>query len=499
MLPSTPADLPASPARGVTRRRLLRALAAAGAGTGTLLLGSCAAKDVAGASAGASAAVDNASRGPSDTFPVTIEHALGRTTVSAEPHRVATVGPVSADVVISLGIVPAALPHGGAGAEATGLYPWTSQALEALGVVWGTRDAPVLVGSLPSRGGGQTDGEMLGQDVVARLTELEPDLILGVAAGLTEDQYEALSAIAPTIARPKGTPPLGGSWEQTATLIGQALGRSAAAEALIRTTETEVTTAASSYPQLAGATYQALRLTVEQARGGQSGDAQEEATPSPAPQASPTSIEAAPSSPVGVYTQVDARSRFLELVGLRLAAGAQDAGADDMTATSVPAATRRLDSLTADLTWADLDRASTLALGLPDPDVPDAAADGGADAAASPSAQAQDSASITGPATEPATPSATGEAAADGVEPAGASEQVLQVLASDPQLSAVPDVAGQAAYVVVNQRVLAAVAESSPLSLPWLCEHHLPELAQRVERTRAQATASASASRAARH
>jgi iron complex transport system substrate-binding protein len=41
-----------------------------------------------------------------DAFPVTIEHALGETTIEAEPTRVATLGWTDQDHVLALGVVP---------------------------------------------------------------------------------------------------------------------------------------------------------------------------------------------------------------------------------------------------------------------------------------------------------------------------------------------------------------------------------------------------------
>lgn len=464
---------------GLTRRSALTLMGAVcGTATSSLLAG-CASRPTAGAQVGASAAAGNATLGPSDTFPVTVEHALGRTTVATEPTRVVSVGPVSADVVIALGLVPLALPAAGAGDTDHGLHPWTAQALEALGVDWDAAGAPTLVGRLGL--------ETSSQDVLTVLADLRPDLILGVAAGLTQDQYDALSAIAPTIARPVGAPPLGGPWDQEVTLIGRALGRSAAAEALVRGTQTAVTRATSAYPHLSGATYQALRLTLAEAQQLQAQDPDQAEDPGDGATSGATSgttagatataaSSPAPATAVSLYTQADPRSRFLELIGLRLAGGAQDAGAGDLRVTTVPAAARRLEQLTADLTWADLDPASLAVLGLPTT---------AEDAAASPTP-------VTSP---PAEGEQAGTAEGGAVVPVGAPAQALAALAADPVLSQVPAVAAQEAYILTDPQVLAAVAESSPLSLPWLCDHHLPELAQRVEALRAQASASASASR----
>ena len=41
-----------------------------------------------------------------DAFPITIEHALGETTIEEEPTRVATLGWTDQDHALSLGVVP---------------------------------------------------------------------------------------------------------------------------------------------------------------------------------------------------------------------------------------------------------------------------------------------------------------------------------------------------------------------------------------------------------
>lgn len=453
----------------LSRRRLL--LGGVGL-AGVAAVGGCSSSGPVGAAAGATAAAANASLGPTDTFPVTMEHVFGRTTVSAEPRTVVAVGPMSADVSIALGVVPAALPQPVSGVGEHGLYPWTEHALEALGVDWHSTSAPTIVGDLGKQG--------LDQATTGILASLAPDLILGVAAGLTRSQYDSLSQIAPTIARPAGLPDGEVSWEHVTTVIGQALGRSAAAEALIRTTRTEASKAAAAYPVLSEATYLAIRLTLPSLL--LSDGAATESSPSPSPTSSfsgGTTPQPDPAAAVTLYTQADARSQFLELVGLKPAPALQSAGKKggsgeaSQVAVAVPDAD--VASLTADLVWADLSADTAAELGV------DLAAEAGG--TQSGGSQGEAAAVVQSAASAGPTPSAT-----SAVVPAGASRDVLDRLAQDPTLAKVPAVGAGTAYVVTGAQVLAAITQSSPLSLPWLCEHHLPELAGVVER--AQTTTS---------
>jgi iron complex transport system substrate-binding protein len=64
-----------------------------------------------------------------------------------------------------------------------------------------------------------------------RITALEPDLILGVTSGITRDEYETLSEIAPTVGQSGAYVDYGVPWQEEATrTTGRALGRERRAE-----------------------------------------------------------------------------------------------------------------------------------------------------------------------------------------------------------------------------------------------------------------------------
>ena len=115
-------------------------------------------------------------------FPREVEHALGITEIPAEPTRVVTVGVTEQDAVLALGIAPVGVTEW-YGDQPFATWPW---AQDELG------DAEPVVLST-------TDGFEY-----ERIAALEPDLIIGTNAGLAEESYELLSAIAPTIAHPAG-------------------------------------------------------------------------------------------------------------------------------------------------------------------------------------------------------------------------------------------------------------------------------------------------------
>jgi iron complex transport system substrate-binding protein len=171
-----------------------------------------------------------ASEAPSDAFPVTVEHALGSTTIEAEPTRVVTVGVTEQDFVMAVGVVPVGVTEW-YGEQPYATWPWAQDEL-------GDAQPEVL-----------TAVDSLDYESIAAL---EPDLIVGTNAGLDEESFGLLSDIAPTIAQPKDAPLYFSRWDEQARLIGQALGRSTEMEAVITDIEEQFAAAAAAHPEFEG-------------------------------------------------------------------------------------------------------------------------------------------------------------------------------------------------------------------------------------------------------
>ncbi|KOS54762.1 iron ABC transporter substrate-binding protein [Rhodococcus rhodochrous KG-21] len=172
-------------------------------------------------------------------FPVTIEHALGDTTIETEPERVVTWGFGSTDAALALGVVPVAMPAQSYGGDEQGVLPWIGDELTELDA-----ETPTIL---------QNDGT----DVpVEQIAAARPDVILANYSGLTQDQYDTLSRIAPTVAYPGE--PWATPWRDVVATVGQALGRSDDAERLIADTEAIIADKAAAYPQLQGRTVAAV-------------------------------------------------------------------------------------------------------------------------------------------------------------------------------------------------------------------------------------------------
>ncbi len=173
---------------------------------------------------------------PSDggAFPVTIEHALGETVIPAQPERIATVAWANHEVPLALGVVPVGMSKATWGDDdGNGVLPWVEDRLDELGA-----ETPVLFD--------ETDG--IDFEAVA---DTQPDVILAAYSGLTEEDYETLSKIAPVVAYPDVA--WGTSYEDTIRLNSQAIGLADEGEELIEDLHGQVSTALDAHPELADA------------------------------------------------------------------------------------------------------------------------------------------------------------------------------------------------------------------------------------------------------
>ena len=172
------------------------------------------------------------------TFPVSIAHAYGETIIAAKPQHIVTWGWATQDAVIALGEVPVGIPHFSYGGDANGTLGWTRDAVAAMGAAF-----PAI---LPASA----------EPPVEAIAALQPDLILAVYSGLTEDQYKLLSGIAPVVAFPET--PWDTSWQQTISMTGKAMGKPSEAEALVAELEQFIIDETAKYPELSGARFAAI-------------------------------------------------------------------------------------------------------------------------------------------------------------------------------------------------------------------------------------------------
>ncbi|TXK19708.1 iron-siderophore ABC transporter substrate-binding protein [Homoserinibacter sp. GY 40078] len=169
-----------------------------------------------------------------DAFPVTIEHVYGETVIPEKPERVATIAWANHEVPLALGIVPVGMSKATWGDDdGDGVLPWVEDKLTELGA-----ETPVLFD--------ETDG--IDFEAVA---DTQPDVILAAYSGITQEEYDTLSKIAPVVAYPEVA--WGTSVEDMITIEATALGYAAEGEALVEELQGEVEASLADYPGLADA------------------------------------------------------------------------------------------------------------------------------------------------------------------------------------------------------------------------------------------------------
>lgn len=165
----------------------------------------------------------------------TIEHKYGSTEISGTPRRVVTVGFSDQDPILALGVKPIAVtdwygdyPHA--------VWPW---AQDELG------DArPKVLNRGKFTGATEPNFEAI--------AALEPDLVIGMYSGLSEQQYETLSEIAPTVPQSGKYPDWGMPWQEMTRMADRALGKRERAAELIVGIEGRFEEARQQHPEFEG-------------------------------------------------------------------------------------------------------------------------------------------------------------------------------------------------------------------------------------------------------
>ncbi|MFX0539874.1 iron-siderophore ABC transporter substrate-binding protein [Ornithinimicrobium sp. Y1847] len=219
--------------------------------------------DGAGSTAGGAA-------GSEDTgeFPVTVDHAFGETTIESDPQRVVTVGWTDHEIMAALGEVPVGAVKITWGGNAEGSTDWFDEAVRELG------QDPADITRYDESDGIPVD----------EIAAMEPDLIIGTNSGISQEDYDKLSAIAPTVAYPEQ--PWSTPWRDSVELVGEAIGRPDQASEAIADTEAAFEATKEAHPELEGTSFAWGWFT-------------------------PTDT-----STVGLYTVTDLRPQFLTELGM---------------------------------------------------------------------------------------------------------------------------------------------------------------------------------------
>jgi iron complex transport system substrate-binding protein len=158
--------------------------------------------------------------------PLTITHAFGETTIPEPPKRVVSAGLTGQDDLLALGIVPVAVTNW-FGDQPFGVWPWAQPKLG--------NAKPVVL---------NLDNGIQVQQIAG----LKPDLIVATDAGLDQDTYQKLAAIAPTLAQSDGDA-FFEPWKDQAKAIGQAVYQSGQITSLINGVDKGFTAVADKHPE----------------------------------------------------------------------------------------------------------------------------------------------------------------------------------------------------------------------------------------------------------
>ncbi len=211
-----------------SRRGFLRA----GAAAGLLAVGApaaCSSHKPAPAGAGGAAGS------------VTITHVFGETTVPEPPKRIVSAGFTGQDDLLALGVVPIAVTNW-FGDQPFAVWPWAQPKLG--------NAKPVVL---------NLDNGIQ----VAKIAGLKPDLIVATDAGVDQDTYQKLAAIAPTVAQSDGYA-FFEPWKDQATTIGQAVFHLDQMKSLINGVDQGFAAVANKYPQFKNKNVLLLQGTMHQ-------------------------------------------------------------------------------------------------------------------------------------------------------------------------------------------------------------------------------------------
>lgn len=199
---------------------------------------------------------------------ITIRHAFGETVIEGKPERVATVNWANHEVPLALGVVPVGMARADFGDDnGNGVLPWVEERLKELDA-----NTPVLFD--------ETDG--IDFEAVA---DTAPDVILAAYSGLTREDYDTLSEIAPVVAFPEtawGTP-----WQEMISQNAEGMGMAKEGEKLVAELKGDIDKAVAKHEGLKGRSVMFL-----------------------------THVDTTDLSKVSFYTTHDTRVRFFSDLGL---------------------------------------------------------------------------------------------------------------------------------------------------------------------------------------
>lgn len=166
-------------------------------------------------------------------YPIVIEHAFGTTTIEAKPERIATIAWGNQDTPLALDVIPVGVSAANYGKVTDNiLHTWTEAAFLELG-----EENPVVFNDLTGFN-------------YEEISDTQPDIILAAYSGMSQEEYELLSQIAPVV--PYESQPYQTTWREQTILNATAMGMKSEGEAKVAETDALILEKLGNYPDLAG-------------------------------------------------------------------------------------------------------------------------------------------------------------------------------------------------------------------------------------------------------
>ncbi|HGR7586232.1 TPA: iron-siderophore ABC transporter substrate-binding protein, partial [Streptococcus pneumoniae] len=222
---------------------------------------------------------------------IVLDHAFGQTILDKKPERVATIAWGNHDVALALGIVPVGFSKANYGVSADkGVLPWTEEKIKEL------------------NGKANLFDDLDGLNFEA-ISNSKPDVILAGYSGITKEDYDTLSKIAPVAAYK--SKPWQTLWRDMIKIDSKALGMEKEGDELIKNTEARISKELEKYPEIKGKIKGKKVLF--------------------------TMINAADTSKFWIYTSKDPRANYLTDLGLVFPESLKEFESEDSFAKEISA------------------------------------------------------------------------------------------------------------------------------------------------------------------
>ncbi|HEX3610665.1 MAG TPA: ABC transporter substrate-binding protein [Sporichthyaceae bacterium] len=200
-----------------------------------------------------------------NAYPAYVKHKWGVTKITTEPKRIVALGFRDQESMVALGVTPVAVQNYFGAANPWAKSPWLSPTAQNANYVVVTadvrdpknghvtpgNDGPIMPSGFPQAANTPPLKQVYNLD---DLRALKPDLITAMFSGVTQEDFQKLQSVAPTITGVSDdSRDYFSSWEEEMQATGAALGRPAAASRIVAQAENQFAALATAHPEIRNA------------------------------------------------------------------------------------------------------------------------------------------------------------------------------------------------------------------------------------------------------